>query len=231
MEISWKVLEEDSNYEINNLGVIRNIITKKEKYYGTVKNGTYYKCVLNYKQYLVHRLVAKYFVINKDPERFNVVNHLDENTHNNKADNLEWTTNKDNLAYSNVAERVADFNSKFKVIQYDKHGNVIKIWNSKEACYAAGFTQVKSFFVKKGFNRFAYDSFWFSENEKFDIKRYKPKHILNIYDSDNNLVFTGGTTECAKFMKIPTYHIQNKLRSNIKFKLLNYILVLVNSKI
>lgn len=149
MEIIWKVLEEDSNYEINNLGVIRNIITKKEKYYGTVKNGTYYKCVLNYKQYLVHRLVAKYFVINKDPERFNVVNHLDENTHNNKADNLEWTTNKDNLAYSNVAERVADFNSKFKVIQYDKHGNVIKIWNSKEACYAAGFTQVKSFLLRK----------------------------------------------------------------------------------
>ena len=33
MAISWKVLEEDSNYEINNLGVIRNIITKKEKYY------------------------------------------------------------------------------------------------------------------------------------------------------------------------------------------------------
>lgn len=43
----------------------------------------------------IHRLVAEYFV----PGKFDgaVVNHIDGNPRNNRADNLEWTTQLDNV--------------------------------------------------------------------------------------------------------------------------------------
>lgn len=215
MKEIWKHLEEDANYEISNLGKIRNIKTQIIKSTSFTKKGTYEVCSLNANSYLVHRLVAKYFVENTNPTKYNIVNHLDENTHNNKADNLEWTTNKDNLNYSNVGARNAISNSKFKVIQYDKDGKVIKEWTSKEACYNAGYTQVKSFFCKNGFNRWAYNSFWFSEFEKFDKDRYKPIKLYSLYGiNDNKLHITGTTGECAKFLNVPTYRINNAIRNN-----------------
>lgn len=49
----------------------------------------------------VHRLVAEAFVFK--PTGCEVVNHLDFDHQNNRADNLEWTTARGNMAYS--AER------------------------------------------------------------------------------------------------------------------------------
>lgn len=40
----------------------------------------------------VHRLVAFHFVENPSPDCYSIVNHLDGDHLNNKADNLEWTT-------------------------------------------------------------------------------------------------------------------------------------------
>lgn len=44
------------------------------------------------KAHFVHRLVAIHFVDNPSPQCFSIVNHLDSNHLNNRADNLEWTT-------------------------------------------------------------------------------------------------------------------------------------------
>jgi len=48
----------------------------------------------------VHRLVAKLFVINPNPEEFNEVNHIDFDRTNNHFDNLEWMSHLDNIAYT-----------------------------------------------------------------------------------------------------------------------------------
>lgn len=49
---------------------------------------------------LVHRLVAKSFVANPNPEQFDMVNHLDGDKANNHFSNLEWTDNSGNQRHA-----------------------------------------------------------------------------------------------------------------------------------
>jgi hypothetical protein len=125
MEI-WKSIVDAPNYEVSNLGQIRNIKTK-EVLIGSLtgkRNGVYrYKVhglQVNGKRVfnLTHRIVAKAFIPN--PNNLSQVNHKDENTNNNCGSNLEWISNKENARHSNNV----------KIKQLDMNGNLIKIWNS-----------------------------------------------------------------------------------------------------
>lgn len=64
-------------------------------------NDNYGRSVVNLykdkdkKTYKIHRLVAEAFIPN--PNNYNVINHIDGNPLNNKVDNLEWCTQKQNL--------------------------------------------------------------------------------------------------------------------------------------
>ena len=55
------------------------------------------------KDFFVHRLVAEHFVEKEDNK--NIINHLDCNPKNNNANNLEWTTLKDNFEYMKMLGR------------------------------------------------------------------------------------------------------------------------------
>ncbi len=111
-----------SNYEINKFGQVRNIKSKK-LLKQTIRNR-YYKInlVIKNKTYKrpVHRLIAHVYIPKKN-NKYNVVNHIDENKLNNDLNNLEWTTSKLNTQHS-LAK---------KVKQLDKKTNeLIKIHNS-----------------------------------------------------------------------------------------------------
>lgn len=120
----WKPVDGFNGfYEVSDLGRIRstNRLLKQRK------NNKGYFMVDLYKnnlrnQYLVHRLVAFAFVDN--PQNYPCVNHKDENRENNKADNLEWCTQKYNMNYGSCPQRIGKANGK-GVIQYDKSGNVV----------------------------------------------------------------------------------------------------------
>ena len=68
---------------------------------GLCKNGT----VITRK---IHRLVAQAFIPN--PENKPEINHKDEDKTNNRVDNLEWVTEKENVNYGCGAKRRAKSN-------------------------------------------------------------------------------------------------------------------------
>lgn len=55
---------------------------------------------------LVHRLVAEAFIDN--PLHLPEVNHKDEDTFNNRADNLEWCTRQYNASYGTLPDRMRE---------------------------------------------------------------------------------------------------------------------------
>lgn len=66
------------------------------------RDGLMYEFVVLHKDNIadkksVHRLVAEAFVEN--PHGYDVVNHIDHNTQNNRAENLEWCTQQYNNEY------------------------------------------------------------------------------------------------------------------------------------
>ena len=96
----WEKIKEDNiidDYIISNKG---NVLRLSTNHYIKVKNNsTNYvqvnlKCNKDFnkkqKSFLLHRLVAKYFIPN--PNNYPVVAHIDSNIQNNAVSNLRWCT-------------------------------------------------------------------------------------------------------------------------------------------
>lgn len=90
------------------------------------------------KQFSVHRLVAKAFCEN--PNGYNEVNHKNEVKWDNRAENLEWCTHKENTNYGTAQARRVEKQS-YMVDQLDLNGNYIATYPSMcEAARATGVT-------------------------------------------------------------------------------------------
>lgn len=98
----WRQLEGYSRYEISSEGLVRNINTNK-LIKGSLSQD--YICISLYpdsgkvKPLRLHRVVATLFCERKRKED-DVVNHLDGNKLNNNANNLEWTTVRENTIHA-----------------------------------------------------------------------------------------------------------------------------------
>ena len=84
-------------YKINKHGLVKNKDNKIKSTF--VEFGGYIGILLyknnQYKKFKVHRLVAEHFIPN--PDNLSVVNHKDGDRQNNFVDNLEWTTQSNNV--------------------------------------------------------------------------------------------------------------------------------------
>lgn len=138
MEEIWKdVKGYEGHYTISNLGNLRshkrNIINlmcpaPTNQGYLRVKlttNGI--STTLS-----MHRLVAEAFIDN--PENKRCVNHINGIKDDNRLENLEWSTDSENIKHAfDILGRQNTM--KKKVLQYDRLHNLIKEWDSIE--YAA----------------------------------------------------------------------------------------------
>ena len=92
----------EDRYTISNLGIVRSKLTHIKMKPSVTKFG-YLRVNLRkkhsreYKSYFIHRLVAFYFC--DGYKEGLVVNHKDLNKTNNRAENLEWITQKENVIH------------------------------------------------------------------------------------------------------------------------------------
>lgn len=105
----WKPIEGyEGFYEVSNYGRIKSLIDCNGKprelilkpCYNKLRYASVFLCKHGYmKRKQIHRIVAQAFIPN--PLNYPIINHKDENPSNNKADNLEWCTQKYNINYGN----------------------------------------------------------------------------------------------------------------------------------
>lgn len=140
----WKDIKGyEGYYQISNLGRVKSLSRVIYNKFGKVSNileekimkpnkvfGGYLQISLRKngirKVFKIHRLVADYFIENPFNKR--EVNHIDRNVENNKVNNLEWVTPKENMKH---LETNFKFNFGRKAINmYDLKYNFIKRFDS-----------------------------------------------------------------------------------------------------
>ena len=123
-------IEGFENYEVSNLGKVRNIKSGIMLKPWLTKDGYLRHCLYKHnkrKNLLLHRIIATAFIDN--PGKKPQVNHIDENKLNNDLSNLEWCTVRENLIHGTRTKRAAEKCFK-KVIQLDLNDNVLNEFES-----------------------------------------------------------------------------------------------------
>lgn len=132
----WKQMTGyEGKYMVSNLGRIRSLLNGS-KFYGILKpaihKGGYLRVRLyDNKSLLVHRLVAQTFIPN--PKNKATVNHKNGNKKDNRVENLEWATQKENNRHAirtglhDPKKRRYSFNSKSIKISFESVSEIRKL--------------------------------------------------------------------------------------------------------
>jgi hypothetical protein len=181
------------HYSITNNGKIIN--TKNNKKISASLNNGYKQSSLTSsvdhknKKFAVHRLVA--LVLLPKICGKNVVNHKDGNKLNNHVDNLEWTTQSENVAHSlNVLHGRTSHPR--MVIQLKDGKQISEHKSVTEAGKAVGLTRHAINKVCLGINKTAGGYEWEFVDKNHNHKNIDLSGSRRIYDYDNYFVFPDG---------------------------------------
>jgi hypothetical protein len=119
----WRpVVGYENLYEVSNLGRVKSIIFKKHKILKNGYRGEYAHVSLSKngkKDYFtVHVLVTKMFIGPRPNGLF--IDHIDNNPRNNRSDNLEYVTPRENIVRGKCCLLNKNKHSKFYGVSYSK---------------------------------------------------------------------------------------------------------------
>lgn len=135
MKEIWKNIPNyEGYYQASNLGRIKSLRRYKQNHsklqiveekiinqYINKHNGYVYSMLYKdgtEKNCRVHKLIAQTFIPN--PENKKTINHIDGNKANNRVDNLEWATNRENIIHAIENGLASTDRNKIAILQYDK---------------------------------------------------------------------------------------------------------------
>ena len=143
MKEEWRDIKGyEGLYQVSNLGRVKSL---KKRFYGLImkvamsdgyvtiglrKNG-------KRKVFKMHRLVAINFIPNIHNKK--IVNHINGVKYDNRLENIEWCTQKENVRHAFDIGCRNNNHFKSKIEMYTINGEFIKSFNSiKDACLETG---------------------------------------------------------------------------------------------
>lgn len=196
-------------YEISTFGNVRSIDRKirckngrTQKRKGVLisqyKNETtgYMQVVLSYKgnerTFPVHELVMNTHNPNPNPEIYTDVNHIDEDKTNNRLENLEWTTHKENVNHGTARERqVQSLKNKFiPIVQLDFDGNIVNVYYRRDNINNRAATSAA---LNEGIFR---SYFWIKLDRYNELTQQELMDIINIEIARSN------NNKCKKVIQL-----------------------------
>jgi len=136
----WKYIDGTKNYFVSNKGRVKHddIFLKHQRdQYGYMRAHISYKNGAR-RNKQIHRLVMLAFAANH-PKHQNKVHHKNNKRDDNRLENLEWVTTKENNKHQKRSNNAA---CSKPIVQYDLKDNKIKSWPSiTAAARSLGFSQ------------------------------------------------------------------------------------------